>query len=379
MLKNATRSLVAVSFLACPAAVALADDDGGSRVVDCSRGDSIQRALGRGNRDRLLEIVVRGTCAGDVTITRDDVTLVGDGEVRGTINIIGARRVLIRGLTVSSPTGHGIFGTENAAFRVEGAALERNFMNGVQVRNGAQATIRGGSFSQNGQTTAPDTGRGVEATHNGSIDVQGATISGNRSDGVGVFNGSYARLVQNTIEGNGRQATGEAGVQVNRSRVRANGNVVRNNTGSSAIIVVNHGDYRTGTGLNATDFPNNEFAFEQIEHRVGDGCGVTLPLMLSNCLFAIDVSNASYGDFRQVSITGSLFVGRQSFVQVRGDDILPHQECSQITNTGGVIQVVRNGHLRLVFTNVTNPTLVVGGPGQNAQQEGALTCSVPMQ
>jgi hypothetical protein len=357
-------SLALGSLLICSSTVALADND--SRVVDCSRGQSIQDALGKKHPDRPLTVTVRGNCMENVTVTRDDVTLVGEGgAVHGTISIVGARRVLIRTLTISSPTGNGIFGTENAAFRVEDCTLERNFTNGILVRNGAQVTVRGGSLSMNGHaTTAPDTGRGIEATHNGSIDVQNATISGNRSDGVGVFNNSYARLVENTIEGNGRQPAGEGGVQVSRSRVRANGNVIRNNTGSAGIVLVNDGNYRTGSSLNVLDFPDNEFAFERIEQDVAGG------------RLAVDVNNSSYGDLRQVHIVGSINVGRSSMLQVRGDDVGPNLVCSTITVPagGGPIQIGRNGHLRLLFVNVTPPAFNIAS--QNGQLDGSAACVV---
>jgi hypothetical protein len=170
--------------------------------------------------------------------------------------------------------------------------------------------------------------------------------------------------VQNTIEGNGRIAAEEAGVQVNRSVVRAHGNIIRNNTGRSAVNAVNFGEYRTGSGLNAADFPDNEFAFEIIEHPVGPG------------LLAIDVNNMSYGDFRQVHVVGSVSVGPQSMLHVRGDDILPTQVCSTVTvPPGGFFQVSgRNGLLRIRFTNVTPPAVAVGGP--NGQVDGPLTCVV---
>jgi hypothetical protein len=88
--------------------IALADRD--TVIVDCARGRGIQDALGKKNPDRPLEVVIRGACAENITVTRDDVTLVGEGgTVNGTISIVGARRVLIRSLMVSSPTGAGIF------------------------------------------------------------------------------------------------------------------------------------------------------------------------------------------------------------------------------------------------------------------------------
>jgi hypothetical protein len=255
---------------------------------------------------------------------------------------------------VSSPTGAGIFGTDNAAFTVEDSTIERNATEGVMVRNSAHATLRRNRLADNGQAGVPDTGRGIQATHGGSVDAEENTIIDNRSDGVGVYNDSYARLVRNTIERNGRAAAGDAGVQLGRSRVRGGGNIIRNNTGAAALSVGNHSDYRTGTGVNAVNFPNNEFDFERIEHAPS---GV-----------AIDIANASYGDFRQVNVVGSISVGPNSMMQVRGDEVLPDQTCSTIDFTGGFIGVSnRSAFLRLRFTRVTpaaplNPAIEIQNP-----------------
>lgn len=344
--------------------VALADRD--SAIVDCARGSSIQDALGKKKPDRPLEVVIRGACAEDVKVTRDDVTLIGEGgTMNGTISIVGARRVLIRSLIVSSPTGAGISGTDNAAFTVEDSTIERNATEGVLVRNGAHATLRRNRLADNGVSGLPDTGRGILATHGGSVDAEDNTIVDNRSDGVGVYNDSYARLVRNTIERNGRVAAGDAGVQLGRSRARAGGNVIRNNTGAAALTVGNHSDYRIGTGLNVANFPDNEFPFEIIQHPVGPS------------LLAIDVNNASFADFRQVDIMGAISVGSMSMLQVRGDDVLPNLRCSTINVPAGAFVNVsgRNGLLRLRFTNVTPPVVSVFGP--NGQLDGPLACAVP--
>ena len=323
-----------------------------SVIVDCALGQTIQDALGKKNPDRPLTVAIRGACTQNVSVTRDDVALIGEGGVvNATISIVGARRILIRTLTVSSPTGAGLFVTDNAAVTVEDSFLDGNGTDGIVVRNGAQATLRRNHLAANGSAQIPDTGRGIHATHGGSVDAEDNTIANNRSDGVGVYNNSYARLARNTIEGNGRAAVGDAGVQLGRSRVRGGGNIIRNNTGSAALTVGNHSDYRTGTGLNA-DLPDNEFAFEQIQHPVGAG------------LVAIDVNNASFGDLRQVNIVGSISVGDHSMVQVRGDQVGPTQ-CSTVTvDTGGFISVSgRFGLLRLRATNVTAPGPInVNGP-----------------
>ena len=358
------RLAVLFAFLfACSPGIAFGDTD--FIQVDCSLGESIAQALGKKKADRPLTVVVRGTCTEAVAITGDNVALIGEGgTVMGPVTIRGARRVLIRGLTVTNAGGDGIFVSDNAAANVEDSTVEFNGEEGIHVRNGGQVNVRRNILRNNGVVGSPDTGRGLQVTHNGSADVENNTIVNNRSDGVGVYNGAYVRLVANTIEGNGRFGAGEAGVQVNRARVRAHANIIRNNTGIAAVTVANNADYRTGTGLNTADFPDNQFVqWEQIQHPIGSGV-------------AIDINNASYGDFRQVDIVGSVSVGPMSMLQIRGDDVGPNLKCSTVNYTGGFFSVSgRNGLARLRATNVTPPVVGVGVP--NAQLDGPLTCATP--
>jgi hypothetical protein len=253
---------------------------------------------------------------------------------------------------VSSPTGAGVEGTDNAAFTVEDSFLERNATEGLAVRNGAFATVRRTRLAENGQNAPADSGRGIDARNGGSVDASDSFILNNRSDGVGAFNNAYVRLNRNTIEGNGRRDAGEAGIQVNRSRVRGQSNTIQNNTGISALIIVNHADYRTGTGLNALELPDNEGPFEQIQHPTGVHNGQQL--------LAIDVNNASFGDFRQVNIVGSVSAGDHSYVQVRGDQV-GSLICSSIDSSGGFVGVSgRHGLLRLRGVRTT-PLVPPGG------------------
>ena len=113
------------SVMVCVPGVSFADND--TRIVDCTRGQSIQKAIDKRNPERSLTLMIRGTCNENVTVDRDDLALVGEAgaTVNGTITIPGSRRVLIRSLKVSSPTGAGVEGTDNAAFTIDDSFLER--------------------------------------------------------------------------------------------------------------------------------------------------------------------------------------------------------------------------------------------------------------
>jgi len=339
-----------------------ADDKVKTVEVDCTTGKTLAHALEKGNEDKALVVVVQGTCTENITITRDDVTLVADpggATVNGTITIQGARRVVIKSLRVTG-SGAGVVGTDNAAFTVEDSVLDRNGTDGIVVANGAQATITGNTITNNGQAALPDSGRGIYVNNSASAEITKNTIEDNRSDGIGVFNNAYANVRENLIQRNGRpDPICDAGIQLSRAHVRANGNIIKDN-GCAAVEVSNSSDYRTGSFLNSVEQPDNEFPFEQIE---GVGPGKR----------AVDVGNASYVDLRQVNVRGSVSVGLQGMLQVRGDNVGPTLQCSTIDFDfpGGSFQVSGfNGFVRLQTVKVTPPSaFVVFGPsGQILEQ-----------
>ena len=317
-----------------------------SVTVDCPE-DSIQQEVDEAKGP--TTIIIKGVCVEDVTIKKNDITLEGDGgTVDGTITIRTARWVVIRNLTVTG-SGAGVVGTENAAFTVEDSVISFNDTAGIDVEDGAHATITHNDITNNGQDlTKHDSGRGVLVNDGGNANIIDNDILNNRSDGIGVFNGSFARVEDNTIEGNGRPAVFEAGIQVSRAVVRGNRNIIKNN-GYAGIEVGNDGSYRTGTFLNLGDILDNIGAFEVIE-GVGPG------------KVAIEVFRLGLADLRQVLVKGTIFVGDHSHLSVRGDDVLPTQVCSKYDTTAtGSLQIFGfNSSARFRATNVTGS--IFGGP-----------------
>ena len=337
-LTNSTKFLLgSLLFLSMGTAVAA--------VVNCPK-QSIQKEVDKANGP--TTIIIKGVCVEDVTIKKNDITLEGDGgTVEGTITIRTARWVVIRNLTVTG-SGAGVVGIENAAFTVEDSVIDRNGEAGIDVEDGAHATIRHNDITNNGQAALPDSGRGVLVNDGGNANIIDNDILNNRSDGIGVFNGSFARVEDNTIEGNGRPAVFEAGIQVSRAVVRGNRNIIKNN-GYAGIEVGNDGSYRTGTFLNSGDILDNIGAFEVIE-GVGPG------------KVAIEVFRLGLADLRQVLVKGTIFVGDHSHLSVRGDDVLPTQVCSKYDTTAtGSLQIFGfNSSARFRATNVTGS--IFGGP-----------------
>lgn len=309
-----------------------------AKTIQCPR-DSIQGAIDSAPSGKSLTLNVVFHCEENVTITRDDVAIVGgpSGAISGTVNVVGAHRIVIRDMTLTGP-GAGLVVTDGGTATVEDSRLETNGTAGVIVTNRAHAGIFRNVIRSNGQERLPSSGRGVLVNDGGSAEIVENIVEDNRSDGIGVFDDAYARITGNLIQRNGRPApVFDAGVQVGRARVRANGNVYRDNP-YAAIEVFNDGSYRTGTFLNSEDAPDNAFPFEEINAAAG---GV-----------AADIGQASYLDLRQVIVRGTIFVGRQSMLQVRGDNVDPDVRCSEVDE---VSVFGFNSGARLQFTKANGP------------------------
>jgi hypothetical protein len=177
--------------------------------VACARGETIAHALTLGDERKPLEIVVNGTCAETVEITRNDVTLVagpGGGVVAGataelnTIVVKGSR-VTIDGITVTGGRD-GISGQSSA---------------GLVVR----------------KVTVADTGRsGIVLTAGASATIDGCTATRNPRDGI-VFESASGFLLSSIVSLNGRNGvtvTSGSGVRVGiDSKNQSAGNVITRN------------------------------------------------------------------------------------------------------------------------------------------------------
>ena len=193
------RLILAGFLLACSPGIALADSDTG--VVDCSRGDSIQRALDRKHADRPLTLVIRGACAESVTITRDDVTLEGDGgAIAGSVTIDGGRRVVVAGLTITNPAGDGVTVANGGAATIRDNHIDDNAGYGVFLRNAAFAIVNNNTMLRNGivnPTSVDASGIGVAMAS--TVRALGNEIRENANTGIEVFDNSTYRSEGDTI------------------------------------------------------------------------------------------------------------------------------------------------------------------------------------
>jgi len=136
-------------------------------TVECTAG-SISDVLTNAPLGGRLIITVEGSCAGDIDITRDDVTLRGgSGEVKGQIAIDGARRIEIEGLKVTG---------------------------GIAAERGATVLVRNSTIEVSGATNA------VAVIHGGFVELIGnPLISSDQGCAILVDSGGEVRLQDNAL------------------------------------------------------------------------------------------------------------------------------------------------------------------------------------
>ncbi len=288
--------VVTILVLAIGIARAIAHDNVKTVEVDCSNGQTIGKALERGNEDKPLMVVVQGICSENVVIDRDDVTLRGEKKGDGvtglnptkdTILIDVARRVVIDNLTVIGGK-NGIVGARGASFTVQDSTIqnsagppssngdgikvvrnsqalihknviENHPVYGISVGTGSNATITANEIRNSG-----DSGIGVSQAASARIGLTddetaaGNLIEQNCIDGIGIFDASSAFLYGNTIQNNGiagGTCSGEGIFVGRKSSLRMiGGNTIKLN-GLGIFLRDSH--LRTGKGGFAIT-PNNE-------------------------------------------------------------------------------------------------------------------------
>ena len=224
-------------------------------TVDCSRGQSIGRALEHAPPGFKLTLTVRGTCNEAVVIERDDVTLQGDAVTGAVINAprleigitVRAMRVLIDRMTVQGGNDgimvYGVMDTyvtnttirdvarwglvsKNAHAFVRGCTVERSGLDGISLQRGSARLV-------DCQIRA-NHGAGIGGGNASGLNISGSTVASNGSDGIWLDMSSQATIHDdNTITSNGLSSTAPgAGVNVTGgSTVEISGSAITNNAG----------------------------------------------------------------------------------------------------------------------------------------------------
>ncbi len=198
MKSTLTRHVVAI---AAGLILAATSAHAGVRVVNCDKGDSLQKAIDAGaGSAKVIEIELYGTCEEDISIHRDGVNIVGDGatvidgDVRlynsdGTVfeylNITGSggglrvvhSRARLRFVNVFGNKEYGVSVLQNGMLVCISCRIEYNTEEGVVLDNGS-ARLRNTIVEHNGSD-------GILVTNNGFLNLDGGGVN-YHENGIGI-------------------------------------------------------------------------------------------------------------------------------------------------------------------------------------------------
>jgi nitrous oxidase accessory protein NosD len=350
--------LTAMAFL--PMHVSAQDQPTLTVTVDCAAGQTIAHALRQGDERKPLVVILHGTCIENVTVDRDDVTLVADGP-GGTVNgpdpntstvtvtgsrvtidgvaVTGGRNGILglgaRALTVANcivqNTGRtGIVFTQGTSGTVDTCTVHNNPRDGLAIES-SSVTVINSSISQNARA-----GVVLSDGSSGRIGVDGLNvaagnvISNNGSNGLHISVGSTAFVGGNTISGNGTNpagALGRLGIAVLNSTADIIGlNVITGNARdgifarSSSLTIgdTNFGFSRvntiTGNGTTGPSAGINAFVGTSLTVRNAtisgnNGFGVLLSLRSSAQMSGNTIqNNTGFGDGIRLVFGSGLFI-----------------------------------------------------------------------
>jgi hypothetical protein len=238
-----------------------------STTVNCASGDTVARALTRGDDRKSLTILIDGSCSEHVVINRSDIklaaaapgaTLSGPDPAIDVIRVTGTR-VTIDGITVTGGR-NGITADGAAGLIVQNALVRDTGRNGISYAHGASGIVDGTRVTGNGRD-----GVAIDAASGTVINSQ---VSQNARMGVGVFNGGTARIGidnRNDAGGNTISANGVNGIHVvygSTALVAAN-QITGNGTDPSVAF--------SGNGINIANATANVIGGNTISGNAGPG------------------------------------------------------------------------------------------------------------
>jgi hypothetical protein len=249
--------------LALFAAPALA----GKHIVNCDKGQSLQKAILSGHSSAApVEIRVFGTCQEDIELTRDNVSIIGDGNTTlvGHIRIASSDEVWLRDLTITGPgpgvtvfngrtrfTRVNLVGNEGVGVFGRQGALIRFVDSQISVNHGESGADLEHSFLLLGGTEVNGNwGDGITLSSNSSVRLQDSWIHMNQGTGIHARLSSVVEAITSQINENGAVGiylrTGSSG-EIRDSGLAANGTQGLEVTGHSTVdvyggLIVGNGD-----------------------------------------------------------------------------------------------------------------------------------------
>lgn len=282
-----------LSILATGLILVSADLLAGVRVVNCDKGDSLQKAIQSGAGSAApLEIQLLGTCHETFTFTRDRVTINGDGNttIDGSIRIQASNQVEFNDLTFTGP-GSGVSVFSGGRTRLVRVNVTGNGNGGVAMRQrasviivdsrvngnqGASGVLVEDSFLLiNRSEVIGNGGTGIVANLNSSVRLGDTTIHANQGDGILASTGSTVQVENSHIwenQGVGiSMRSGSAG-EIHDSAINANGQRGLEVAGNSSLDVYGgmvgwNGEH----GVWLTEHSFLKFFDAQVSYNLGHG------------------------------------------------------------------------------------------------------------
>jgi hypothetical protein len=248
-------ALVAAFFVP-GVSISAAEHDAQTFTVNCSRGQTIAKALELGDARKPLVLIIRGMCKENVVITRDRVTLQGDPPRVATVQAVNPKAhtievmatwIRIEGLTVSGGS-NGIWTSGVSQLVVADSVIQNAGLNGIHLNYSygqvGRSTIQNNginglmlyaaqAYVANSEITT-NVSSGIQLNGNSTLDISGGTISANGASGI-YAQRSDANIRGTHITGNGTDLTlienlrrGVSGLQ---STLEIRDSYIMNNTG----------------------------------------------------------------------------------------------------------------------------------------------------
>jgi len=253
------------------------------KKVNCNKGETITEALQKSDA-KPITIEVKGTCNENVTIDRNDVTLIAHpsgGAISGvepidaTI-IINGDRAVIDGLTLTGGGGGiRVLGKNNmirncivqnvgangipfpgGTGTVDNCTIQNSGQNGVNVFNGGGVTVTNCTIQNSGihgvnisggggatvtKSTIQNNGiHGVNISDGGRATVTNSTISSNNSHGIAFYKGGLGTVDQCTVQSNAGH-----GIRIEAASATVINSMISSNA-RCGIMVTKGGDARIG-------------------------------------------------------------------------------------------------------------------------------------
>ena len=361
------RAMLAAGLAGLGVSMVIAAEPVKTVTVDCTRGETVAKALTVEDERKPLLILVRGSCNESVSVERSDVTL--RGESGGAINgpdptvdtlIVRSNRVTVEDLAIGGGR-NGITGLGAAQLTVRRTTV-RSGRNGIVYASGSGGTIDSCTIQSNGRdgvsvesasatiinsTISNNARNGVLITVGGAARIgvdnrngaAGNFIRQNGASGIVLSSGGYALIAMNEITGNGVDPTlPRQGISVIEARADlVGGNTISGHvaqglfTRASAVQIggpaLGFTTVNTFSGNGSLGNVGGVFAF------LGSSLVVRDAVISNNSGFGLGFSLRSQGQMFNTSIQNNSGDGIRLIL---GSALLPSTPTSTVSNNTGV-------------------------------------------